>query len=171
MSSQCPVELLDDLSANCFTYLGEDDSSFQRGAAWTYALLSQCPVELRELIDPQAKSAKELWKVGFDGAGRLLSAASGHAGRPLCLTRVAPAPRCDAEADPLLKRESDEDDSPVPDTVYRVHPGGRTWHLPGCRALVIRSIWLVVCFLLSLIWWVVPIIWFTFNKACFHSHR
>mmetsp|Transcript_120565 Transcript_120565/g.336389 ORF Transcript_120565/g.336389 Transcript_120565/m.336389 type:complete len:457 (+) Transcript_120565:86-1456(+) len=148
----------DDLSCDAFGYLGMDDAQFQCVVSWHYSLLSQCPVKLADLIDPNASSAEELWQISYDAAGRLRVAAS-DAGP--CATRVAPV-QAD-EAAPLLDRGEEE---PLPEATYQVSPGAPICHLPSWHTTVDRLIWAVVVSVLQVVWWVVPVVWFVVNKPC-----
>eukprot|EP00928_Gymnodinium_smaydae_P010596 TRINITY_DN13996_c0_g1_i1.p1 TRINITY_DN13996_c0_g1~~TRINITY_DN13996_c0_g1_i1.p1 ORF type:complete len:514 (-),score=49.86 TRINITY_DN13996_c0_g1_i1:45-1523(-) len=74
---------LDDLSEDLCNYVGMNDKDFQRFASWTVGFMSECPVSLDQLINPQAKSVQELWSVKHDASGNLL----GIDGQP-CRTRL-----------------------------------------------------------------------------------
>lgn len=165
----------DDLTGDAFAYLGEDDGSFQRAVSWHYALLAHCPVQLKDIMNPDAKSASEIFSIRFNDRGRMK-----HTGHPLALkapdsdegillTRVSPMAADEkTPLNPKTKEEEDDDEEEdlLPPTRYQVVNGGSEYYLPGWRSTLLVSIWAVIVFLLNVVWWVIPPIWFIINKPC-----
>jgi len=60
------IFLLDDLAGYAAAFLGKSDEDFQRMTAWNFALLSQCPVQLRDLVNPKASSPQDFWQFQYD---------------------------------------------------------------------------------------------------------
>mmetsp|Transcript_75808 Transcript_75808/g.175769 ORF Transcript_75808/g.175769 Transcript_75808/m.175769 type:complete len:439 (-) Transcript_75808:73-1389(-) len=151
---------LDDLTSEAFSYLGKDES-FQRDMSWYYALLSSCPVQLQDIINPIAKSAEELWQVRYDPSGRLQVATLPS--MP-CTTRIFQD--SGTESTPLMKKEADL----LPAVIrYQVHPNGPACHIPGWRSRVLEFMWTVIEACLRVILVVVPLVWFVVNKPCTES--
>lgn len=157
----------DDLAGGALAFIGEDDASFQRSVAWQYALLSQCPVQLNDIVRPNAKTPEDLWSITYDQNGRLRNTCNPdalHGVKPgLLLTRVSLL--SEDETRPLLQKDSDID-ALVPCTRYQVVKGGRVSQLPGVRGDVLPVVWTIICFLLQIIWWISPAFYFIINKQC-----
>mmetsp|Transcript_14868 Transcript_14868/g.47517 ORF Transcript_14868/g.47517 Transcript_14868/m.47517 type:complete len:460 (-) Transcript_14868:61-1440(-) len=149
----------DDLSSDAFGYLGKDDATFQRELCWNYALLSHCPLQLGDVVNAEATQAEDLWQISYDGQGRLQKA--GPDGGP-CTTRLTLA--AEGEASPLVTKG--EEDVNLPETCYRVTPGGPVRRLPGWRNGLSTVIWTLVVLMLQVVWWVLPGVWFIVNKPC-----
>lgn len=64
---------IDDLSGGLCCGL-EDSEAFQRSCAWQAVLLSQCPVRVADLINPDATRAEDLWQITIDDGGSLVVA-------------------------------------------------------------------------------------------------
>merc|ERR1712079_32807 len=65
------VFMLDDLSGFAATYLGKTEEGYSRAAAWQKAMLSQCPINVADIINAGATHEDELWRCHFDKSGRL----------------------------------------------------------------------------------------------------
>lgn len=61
------IFILDDLAGYACAFLGKTDEDFQRMTAWNFALLSQCPVQLRDLVNPAALRPEDFWRFQFEG--------------------------------------------------------------------------------------------------------
>lgn len=92
---------LDDLSEHLSGFLRMQDEDFQRMLCWHAGLLAQCPVHLKDLINPSADDKKDLWNIHFDSAGQLLAADPTMPGQ-LCDTRFMMAPV--DETQPLMHK-------------------------------------------------------------------
>jgi len=74
---------LDDLAGDALGYVEADDTDFQRMSVWHTALLSQCPVHVTSLVNPQAKSLDDVWQIRYDAAGHLMNVED-----KICVTRL-----------------------------------------------------------------------------------
>jgi hypothetical protein len=154
------VWTLDDLTGDVFGYIGEEDSDFQKQASWTYALLAYCPVNVRDLINPEATKLEEFWKISYNKQGILLNKDG-----KICETRIMDTRLLKDEKTPLV--EGDEDDCLEKLVVqYKVQPHKAPRYLPGNREIVISGIWYVAKYFVYMCA-VVPLIWFVCNKPCY----
>lgn len=151
---------LDDLAGDMFSYIGDDDSEFQKQVSWNYALLAYCPVNLQDLINPMANTAEELWKISYNSDALLLSADG-----CVCETRIMAAKIPAKESSALMKQEDNVlfNDLPVQ---YRIGPSSKMRHLPGYRSVFIRCLWFVTKWLVGVMTCVFPVVWFVLNKPC-----
>jgi len=67
------LHMLDDLGSGALSHLAMDDAEFQRMVSYTYALLSQCPVRLQDVVDSTARTADDIWKIRLNASGKLLA--------------------------------------------------------------------------------------------------
>lgn len=154
------VFTLDDLTGDVFGFLGEDQNQFQQQAAWNFALLAYCPVNVQDLINPNARNKESLFKITYDEKGRLLTA-SGE----VCETRIMEVIQ-EKQEDSPLKRKEDDDSIENLVVKYRVSPSGRIHHLPGMRAAILKVLWLITSNIVFIMSWVTPVVWFILNKPC-----
>jgi hypothetical protein len=156
------VFTLDDLTGDAFGYLSTDDNDFAKEVCWHFALLSYCPISIRDLIDDSATDPQTLWKIKYAANGTLVSALSGEP----CKTRIMDITPEATENSPLVKEELDEGDTEDLVLEYTLGEFASKEQLPGLRAQVTKVHWWIVTLLIKLLWVVVPIIWFIVNKPC-----
>jgi len=53
--------------------LAMDNAEFQRMVSYTYALLSQCPVRLQDVVDSSARTVDDIWRIRLNSSGKLLA--------------------------------------------------------------------------------------------------
>jgi hypothetical protein len=166
---------LDDLTGDVFDFLGDDDNEFQKQVAWNFALLAHTPLNLRDLINPNATSKEDIWQISYSPSGSLMTA-SGE----VCQTRIKELKETPQEDTPLSKDQfasfktgansqvDDGDDETLENMVveYRVTRTGGIRQLPGFRAMLLKYLWLVTNSLITVAAMVTPIFWFIFNKPC-----
>jgi hypothetical protein len=156
------VFTLDDLTCDAFGYLGTDDSDFAKELSWHYALLSFCPINLRDLIDDNATKLDELWKIKYASNGSLVSAQTGK----VCRTRIMDVTPEPTEKSPLVQDEIEEGDMSSLVVEYCTGEFASTELLPGMRARLLKVLWTVILWAIKIMWVVVPIVWFIVNKPC-----
>lgn len=157
------------------------DDDFRRILAWHMAMLSQCPVRVRDLIDAQAKSADGLWRIRFSNAGRLLAASSTDSEPVTCETRIMSAVA--SEKQPLLKSKTAARLLSPPGLVrdtstterlrspeakkirYHVTASGCV-ELPCWRHKFMQWLWWLVAWLLLILQFIVPFFWAIVHKSC-----
>jgi len=181
---------LDDLAGDVFGYIGEEDSGFQRQVSWYYSLLSNCPVRIADLVNPSATSAENIWQISYGPAGRLLCAKAGSSGSggpsrgsvdelpqgspQLCITRISPA--SDDETTSLMASKdfrvmSLDEELAEMRVSYRIQAGGQTHVLPGCMATLKHAFWNFILFVVIVMQYLGPVIFFVFNNACGLEHK
>jgi hypothetical protein len=177
---------LDDFDGLSGSILGVDDSGFQRALCWHVALLSQCPVTLRDLINPEATTAEELWRIELDQTGLLAvdpPSAEPSKVRRYAETRLAPL-------EPGAGLRSGESDETTPLTAARKSPPRRsllkcisaqegkiryiTWAtrpfqvLPGDGSSLREGFWYLLVWLCRVFQLLLPPLWFLINRPCPH---
>mmetsp|Transcript_18338 Transcript_18338/g.51961 ORF Transcript_18338/g.51961 Transcript_18338/m.51961 type:complete len:473 (+) Transcript_18338:127-1545(+) len=168
---------LDDLCEIFCAYLGLSDEDFQRMAAWSAALLSHCPVDLQKLINPEAKSAGELWSFSLDEEDNL----QGHDGFP-CSTRLS-------NSASLTSTERTRLVSPRTSLIGRLKPSAQelvigdptqaklvyriTIHheqeLPTVTTKVKRAVWYAASILMRILNVGIPVMWYMINETCYEE--
>jgi hypothetical protein len=158
---------LDDLSDQLCCYLGMTDEDFQRLSGWNAALLSQCPVDLADVINEKAQSSDDLWIFKYDPRGRLLNFKGGR-----CLTRLGHEEMAD-ERSPIAHAisgtvSSRSSSSLFPDrpVIYRTSPG-IAYELPTLGAQILTGAWICLSYVLAVGQAVIPVGWYMINKKCF----
>lgn len=155
------VFTLDDLTGDAFGYLATDDSQFQQQVAWNYALLAYCPISISSLIDPNAESVENIWKIKYDVDGSLLNV-NGSA----CETRIMEVKAPQTESSLLVKKTVDEDAADDLVVEYCHGPSAPPVRLPGLRGELLTFIWTLTTWTILILWFVVPPVWFIVNKPC-----
>jgi len=153
------IFMLDDLTGDVLTYLEMDIQTFQQVNGWMVALLGQCPVELRDLVNPEPTDACNICKIRIGDAG-VISAKTGS----LCLTRLASSKDAlSVESQALLKSEYFEDVS----FEYRRQPGTAVV-VPGIKGagIILYIGWRVLHLVLGILEWLVPLVFFIASKPC-----
>jgi hypothetical protein len=150
------VQQLDDISDVVFSYIGQDNSDWQRQCAWSSILLSQCPVRLGDLTNPEAKTLSEFWVIRFDANGRLLNSKGER-----CLTRL-----CRAPADETTSLEAAPEASPAMEGQLLYCRRGMSWRIPTFSGRVWESMWDATDSLLLILQIVQPILYFIVNDPC-----
>lgn len=169
------VFMLDDLSGWAGTYLGIDDTDFQRGAAWHTAMLSQCPVRVSDLINPSPKSLDDLWQIRFNDAGNLQNSSINFMENPPpCKRRLRPAKSMTSERTRLsqawTKDRSDEDDISTLRFNYSKGGGSGDVVLPRKESKILWYLWTATGMLLTVAQIGLPIFWMIMNKHCDSSN-
>jgi hypothetical protein len=146
---------LDDISQLLGPLFGMTDGQFQRIIAWNSALLAQCPVHVRDLINMNAQKVDDLWCIKFDSAGNLLKAPGDSSEPKVCETRLM---MCPSETQQLSSGMS-------PVRYYRSREHSTV--LPSSWNQVLRNLWWIVDMLLLAFQFLLPPVWFIVNKPCY----
>lgn len=176
---------LDDLSEVLGGFLKMSDNEFQRVTSWNLALLAQCPVRVRDVINHEARSIEDLWCIRFDNAGQLQTAPQpGHDAPSLCETRLMPlAQSAPSEntalvtSDQLLTRKSskreqvrDGTQDTLPSSRLRYHQcREHSEDLPSMLSHILHTMWVILGWALTILQFVLPPMWFVVSKPCFQS--
>lgn len=150
---------LDDLSGVAGEILGSTDDQFQRCLCWNYALLSQCPVELKDVVNPQASSADDFWIFTLTDKAIRSTRSEEKAN---ALTRVAAS-----EQTPLLAKSGDR--LPSMDSMraaMRFSPTGYVYNLPSANTATAAALWRMIVYVLRLMQVLLPLFFFVVNKPC-----
>lgn len=139
---------LDDLAGDALGYLETDDTDFQRMAVWHTAMLYQCPVHLSHLINPQATSTKDIWKIHYDSAGHLLNVED-----KVCVTRLSNA-------------TSASENTPITEGRRLVYYKSRTEQREFGQVSYL-GIWTSVKVLLQVLQILVPPAWLILSQPCY----
>lgn len=145
---------LDDLTGIAGQVLGSNDLEFQRSLCWTYALLSQCPVELKDVVNPEAQNVEELWSFTLTDESIRSTRCEDQSNAP---TRVAAS-----EKTPLLAKAA-ENRVPSMDNmraVMRFSARGYNYHLPSNNTTMLASIWQLIVYWLRLMQVLLPLFFF-----------
>eukprot|EP00928_Gymnodinium_smaydae_P021726 TRINITY_DN1850_c0_g1_i2.p1 TRINITY_DN1850_c0_g1~~TRINITY_DN1850_c0_g1_i2.p1 ORF type:complete len:456 (+),score=52.09 TRINITY_DN1850_c0_g1_i2:172-1539(+) len=156
---------LDDLNDFLKHVVHLTDEGFVRVVAWNAALLSQCPVTLRDIVNPAAKTTAEFWHVELDEKGRLLTfgstqdAAGTRARRP-CAVRLQAQDPILKEGDALLAKGRKTE---------RVYSSSakNVKYLPDWHSSFIVAWWLAIDWTLLILNWIVPYVWFVMKNPCY----
>jgi len=141
---------IDDLAGDAMAYLERDDTDFQRMAVWHTAFLSQCPVKVSDLINPNATSLQDVWQIRYNANGKLLQAGTDQP----CQTRL----HMDASAD--------EGTQIVAENVsMRYHKNRTENRLIGHVDYFVM--WQFVRILLQILQWVIPPAWVILSQPCY----
>jgi hypothetical protein len=153
------IQKLDDLSDIVFCYMGSGDADFQRQCAWSSILLAQCPVEIRDILNPEAKTVDDLWVIRFDASGRLLNAKG-----ELCKTRLCRAPPDETtmlEAAPEAATSAMEGE-----LIYNRQL--TSWRIPTTSGYLWHHIWHAANWLLIVLQFIQPVLFYIVNDPCEH---
>jgi len=159
---------LDDLAGGALNYLAMEDDDFRRIFSSICVLLGQCPVDLEDVVNPDAKDAKDMWliKVGPEG---LMSARTGRK----CLTRLSETCQSN-EKEPLLTKQEatyDNEGSPFKEQrfYYKTMLDSSPEKLPQCPyvSALVRGLWHFFWYALLVMEVVVPPVFFTVNDPCY----
>lgn len=141
---------IDDLAGDAMAYLERDDTDFQRMAVWHTAFLSQCPVNVSDLINPSAASLKDIWQINYNADGKLLRAGTDQP----CQTRLH------------MDTSADERTQIVAETVsMRYHKNRTENRLIGHVDYLV--LWHFVRVLLQVLQWVIPPAWVILSQPCY----
>jgi len=184
---------LDDLAGEACAFLDTDDAGFQRMAGWLFALLTRCPVHLRDVTNVDAEVPGEVWQIRMTSTC-LRSVRTGDS----CEVRIgSEVPHTLSGSDSIQdsNREYWMDFNGVLSSLtcgvlparswvslwkgesvffkancfrYRVVAAGPASSLP-CRswtAVFIEKCWVLLCVWLIVIEVVFPLLFFVLNKPC-----
>lgn len=170
---------LDDLSDVLCSYVGMTQVDFQRTVASMTAFLAQCPVDLENVINPDAKNSKELWCIQVDKKGNVVGS-----DKSVCTTRLQFNDEAQTAFQPVLR----------PHTRSRrfIHYGSTqallastsspstgkvqlTCHrsrlqcevLPSVFTVVLTGVWEVLAWIVWTANIVIPVVWYLINKPCY----
>jgi len=152
---------LDDLAGTAGAVLGTSDTLFQRGLCWNYALLSQCPLDLRDVVNPKATSAADFWQLRLTATALQSARAAQNAE-----TRVAPF-----EQTPLLAAKRNGHGVPSLEELkvcMRFAKDGSIYQLPSANSSIQASLWQFMVWTLRLLQVLMPAFYFVVNKPCAH---
>eukprot|EP00931_Biecheleriopsis_adriatica_P055472 TRINITY_DN32808_c0_g1_i1.p1 TRINITY_DN32808_c0_g1~~TRINITY_DN32808_c0_g1_i1.p1 ORF type:complete len:494 (+),score=103.04 TRINITY_DN32808_c0_g1_i1:65-1546(+) len=169
---------LDDLAGAAGSILGTSDSEFRRGICWHYALISHCPVRLKDVVNPDAKSAEDFWQITLNSTGLLAARPSSATGPPSTMapTRLALSAQNDSnEQTPLLADQKRS--SWVPDAAnaqdfeqlrvrVRFSEEGGAYELPSTGGHFQVAVWQFIVFVLRVLQVLLPLFYFVVNKPC-----
>jgi len=159
------IFMLDDFAGQACVYMGKTDAGYSRAAAWQKGLLTQCPVNLSDLINPSAATAGELWSIRFSAKGELLVAEGQDGGdQRVCPRRLQRLEAAPDERTPL-SQASDRDDRPPVKLWYCSSPGSGS-ELPGIGTAIIGTIWKVMDKFSLMVQIMLPLAWMAVNKPC-----
>jgi hypothetical protein len=150
------VQKLDDLGDIVFSYIEQDDADFRRQCAWSSIILSQCPVRLSDLLNPEAKSVKDLWTIRFDVKGSLLNSKGER-----CLTRL-----CRAPADENTSLEAAPEASSAMEGELCYCRRDVSWRIPTLSGRVWEQLWHATNKLLLALQVIQPIVFYVVNDPC-----
>lgn len=149
---------LDDLSGAAGSLLGTTDKEFRRAICWHYSLLSQCPITLKDLVNPSATSVNDFWQIAFAEQGRLLRADSKAHG--VAETRIAAV--ADDEQT-LLKAAQSFEELIVQ---QRFSAQGATYRLPSAATGFQVAVWRGIIWILHIMHMAIPLVYVLINKPC-----
>jgi hypothetical protein len=160
---------LDDLSGGALDYLNLSDSDFCKMRSWFTVFLGQTPVDLNDVVNPQAEVAEEIWQVLFDNNGLVNT----RTGKP-CETRLREDTRKAlpmSETTPLAAVE-DQSSSPFKFDrfQYTVARNDGPDPLPGSTAGIfsfLRHMWWFIFIGLGALELVVPPVFMVVNDPCY----
>ncbi|CAE7567546.1 ndor1 [Symbiodinium pilosum] len=158
---------LDDLTGTAGAVLGTSDALFQRGLCWNYALLSQCPIDLRDVVNPKATSAEDFWQLRLTATALQSTRASESAGASRnAETRISPF-----EQTPLLATQKGHGIPSLEQmkVCMRFSKDGITYQLPSAHSTVQANVWQLIVWLLRLLQVLMPVFYFIVNKPCIHA--
>mmetsp|Transcript_7487 Transcript_7487/g.13436 ORF Transcript_7487/g.13436 Transcript_7487/m.13436 type:complete len:447 (+) Transcript_7487:58-1398(+) len=148
------VQTLDDFAGYACQYMNKTDDDYAMGATWQMAMLSQCPVSLKDITNPNASEVSAIWKVSFVREKLQAVVHPGAVPRE-CPRRLQ---RTSVDSSPLLQGSS----SPF---IYRA-TRYREEILPRPEGIVIPCLWKMAWYLVALCLFLVPLFWMTTNKSC-----
>mmetsp|Transcript_10558 Transcript_10558/g.18595 ORF Transcript_10558/g.18595 Transcript_10558/m.18595 type:complete len:499 (+) Transcript_10558:80-1576(+) len=147
---------LDDIVSDVFRYLNSSDESYARSVAWTSIFLTKCPLNIKDVVNPQARSVNEFWRIRFDSEGHLLNVSNQR-----CVVRLDEFSFATAsDRDPLIG----SGEGRTPRCVYRDRHHEKT--LPNITNRLGSWMWSSLALILWIAQFVVPMVWFVFNDAC-----
>mmetsp|Transcript_43703 Transcript_43703/g.81512 ORF Transcript_43703/g.81512 Transcript_43703/m.81512 type:complete len:467 (+) Transcript_43703:79-1479(+) len=155
---------LDDLTGTAGAVLGTSDALFQRGLCWNYALLSQCPLQLRDVVNPKATCFEDFWQLRLTATAIQSTRSSDPSGAPAnAETRIAPC-----EETPLLAGSKSQSHPSFEQmkVAMRFTKDGSVYHLPSWNSNVQAQVWQIVVWLLQLLQALLPVFYFIVNKPC-----
>lgn len=140
---------LDDLSELLGPLVGYTDNEFQRIVAWNAALLAQCPVHVRDLVNMEARTIEDLWFIKFNSVGHLLKAPGPGRDATECETRLS---LCPSEASQLLKGEGSSEMSQMRYFITRE----KSTIFPSAWNQLLRTLWSAIDMVLLVFQFVLP---------------
>lgn len=160
------IFMLDDFAGYACQYMGRTDEDYQRAAAWQKAMLTQCPVDLTDVVNYEAKNPSQIWSFKYKEGDKdcyLLSTKLPNKGSRValrCMTRVA-KPTYSEETTPLQGQQGV--------LVYHNGVHGKQTR-PNGTANILNGVWYVVDWFFTIFQIVVPIVWMIVDKPCYAGH-
>jgi hypothetical protein len=158
------VSKLDDFSDSLgANFIRLSDADFQRIAAWSAALLSQCPVRVADLINPSAKDIRDLWQIEF-ADGMLMAARSDGGPARACETRMGlaqPTERCSL----LAPSPTTTHDTPLKYYAPSFFSHHGYIELPTWSHILINGAWYILGLLLGILHVALPIGFVTLHQC------
>lgn len=160
------IFMLDDFAGYACQYMGKTDEDYQRSAAWQMAMLSQCPVDLTDVINASARTPGQIWSIKYKTPAAqecvLMSTkppASGSREPPRSVTRITRAPSV-FETSPLTDHEC----------VILYNKGrGRVRQLPSTTASAVQFGWTAIDWFFTFFQVFGPVAWMVVDKPCFEG--
>jgi hypothetical protein len=159
---------LDDIGELMGGLLRMSEAEFQRAVSWNAALLSQCPLRVRDVINSEAKSTKDLWNIKFDSMGHLVAVSQPGRESPCsCETRMSQVSPCETSqllrGQPVVGGES----SVLGVRLRYHHSEQHSVELPSSMAVMLYSGWILLGRVLFVLQFVIPPLWFMVSKPCY----
>lgn len=149
---------LDDLAGDVLGYLEIDDSDFQRMAVWHTAILSQCPVHVRDVMNLNADRLQDLWQIRYNASGQLLEFEGGK--------------RCSTRLEYLedAKEASETTQLNPENKLFMYHRDRLVRRVFGHVNYI--EVWIAVRYLLIALQIFVPPAWLILSQPCYpHQHH
>jgi hypothetical protein len=138
---------LDDFNSYSFNIIMQSDEDFQRNISWLQALLSHCPVHLKDLFD---ENGDMQWTYDLNGTPLKVGATE------ICTTRISKINRSSKNV-ALLDRDIRVDIQRSADEIVT---------LPHAEINIVLMIWQVSRYLMYVCQFLVPVMWFLMNSDC-----
>lgn len=150
------IFVLDDFTGYACQFTGISDDDFQRAVSWQLALLSQCPISLKDLVKAEAETIDEIWYIGFNKDGKLLQATSTDEESRLCERRLQ---RTKPDETSSLQSERTS-------LLYRQYIGDPGEVMPPLAANVLEFLWSALSIFLLVLQFATPFLWMANNQPC-----
>jgi len=157
---------LDDFVGQASSYMGKTDQGYARSAAWQKGLLTQCPVNISDIINPNAATASQLWCIKYNARGELL-VAEPQGRQRVCKRRLewiqAKPPD---EKTPLTGWTNNSNNPENQRLWYRCSVADAGFQFPGMGTSVLVTIWKVIDVFSLFMQIMLPFAWMAVNKPC-----
>lgn len=156
------LQTLDDLDGYALSYMRKNDHDYCQDAAWHIAMLSRCPVNIKELINPDADGPDDLWDIQFENKQLQASVREGEEKRK-CICRLEQRGRDTDETSPLRPSQADV---AALETEYRIVDEQQVSVLPRPEGASLSMMWHITYYFVLIGAFVLPAVWMVVNKRC-----